>query len=166
MGAGLVLAAMAAGAFLSGAAARHLAARFGAPGTVLIGLGREVAGVGLGLASAQLTGTVCQDIPVEISGQGSATQSTVRQIGSALGTAFAGATLSIALAATLPAALDDAGLTGPAADSLAAATRDSAGTTIPQLRAQGERGPLGEHTKKPPEPVRIPGASSGVSDGD
>ena len=41
---------------------------------------------------------------MEISGQGSATQSTVRQIGSALGTAFAGATLSIALAATLPAA--------------------------------------------------------------
>ena len=191
MGAGLVLAAMAAGAFLSDAAARHLAARFGAPGTVLIGLGLEVAGVvalalllgpdtsgwlvavplvvyglGLGLASAQLTGTVLQDIPVQISGQGSATQSTVRQIGSALGTAFAGATLSIALAATLPAALDDAGLTGPAADSLAAATRDSAGTTIPQLRAQGERGPLGEHTKKPPEPVRIPGASGGVSDGD
>ena len=73
---------------------------------------------------------------MEISGQGSATQSTVRQIGSALGTAFAGATLSIALAATLPAALDDAGLTGSAADSLAAATRDSAGTTIPQLRAR------------------------------
>lgn len=45
MGAGLVLAARAAGAFLSGAAARHLAARFGAPGTVLIGLGLEVAGV-------------------------------------------------------------------------------------------------------------------------
>jgi len=112
---------------------------------VLIGLGLEVAGVGLGLASAQLTGTVLQDIPVEISGQGSATQSTVRQVGSALGTAFAGATLSIALAATLPAALDDAGLTGPAADSLAAASRDSAGTTIPQLRAQGEHGPLGEH---------------------
>ena len=107
MGAGLVLAAMAAGAFLSDAAARHLAARFGAPGTVLIGLGLEVAGVvalalllgpdtsgwlvavplvvyglGLGLASAQLTDMVLQDIPVQISGQGAATQSTVRQIGS------------------------------------------------------------------------------------
>ncbi len=111
MGAGLVLAAMAVGAFLSGASARHLAARFGAPGTVLIGLGLEVAGIlvlaltlgpatpgwliaiplvvyglGLGLASAQLTGTVLRDIPVDVSGQGSATQSTVRQIGSALGT--------------------------------------------------------------------------------
>ena len=83
-----------------------------------------------------------------------------------LGTAVAGAIISTALAATLPAALDDAGLTGPAVDSLASATRDSAGTTIPQLRTQGELAPLGEHTgaavdaltagfaehtKKPPE---------------
>ncbi|SPD88858.1 membrane protein of unknown function [Micropruina glycogenica] len=171
MGAGLVLAAMAVGAFLSGAAARHLAARFGAPGTVLIGLGLEVAGVlilalllgpatpgwliaiplvvyglGLGLASAQLTGTVLRDIPVEVSGQGSATQSTVRQIGSALGTAFAGATLSISLALTLPTALGDAGLTGAEADSLADATRQSAGTTIMQLREQGSSSSLGDQT--------------------
>ncbi|WP_312180533.1 DHA2 family efflux MFS transporter permease subunit [Arthrobacter sp.] len=173
MGAGLVLAAMAIGAFLSGAAARHLAAKFGSPGTVLIGLGLEVAGVlalalllrpatpgwlvaipltlyglGLGLASAQLTGTVLRDIPVGVSGQGSATQSTVRQIGSALGTAFAGAALSISLALTLPAALGDAGLTGTAADRLADATRQSAGTTITQLRAQGSQSPLGDQTTK------------------
>lgn len=171
MGAGLVLAAMAVGAFVSGAAARHLAARFGAPGTVLIGLGLEVAGVlvlalilgpatpgwliaipllvyglGLGLASAQLTGTVLRDIPVEVSGQGSATQSTVRQIGSALGTAFAGATLSISLALTLPTALGGAGLTGAEADSLADATRLSAGTTIMQLREQGSSSSLGDQT--------------------
>ncbi len=53
MGAGLVLAAMAVGAFLSGAAARHLAAKFGSTGTVLIGLGLEVTGV---LALALLLG--------------------------------------------------------------------------------------------------------------
>ena len=160
MSAGLVLAAMAIGAFLSGASARHLAARFGPPGTVLIGLGLEVVGVlvlalmitgttpgwlaavplvvyglGLGLASAQLTGTVLRDVPVEVSGQGSATQSTVRQVGSALGTAFAGAALSVSLARTLPAALADAGVTGTTADQLAEATRESAGTTIAQLRA-------------------------------
>ena len=169
MGAGLVLAAMAIGAFFSGAAARHVAARFGSPGTVLIGLGLEVIGVvalaflvsattpgwliaiplvvyglGLGLASAQLTGTVLRDVPVEVSGQGSATQSTVRQIGSALGTAFAGGTLSVALALTLPAALNAAGLTGDAADELAAATRQSAGTTITQLRAGGDAGSFGD----------------------
>ena len=118
MTAGLVLAAMAVGAFLSGASARYLAARFGSPGTVLLGLALEVIGivilaliissttpgwllalplvvygVGLGLASAQLTGTVLRDVPVDASGQGSATQSTVRQVGSALGTSFAGAAL-------------------------------------------------------------------------
>lgn len=171
MGAGLVLAAMAVGAFASGAAARHVAARFGAPGTVLLGLGLEVAGVvvvalvltattpgwlialplvvyglGLGLASAQLTGTVLQDVPVAQSGQGSATQSTVRQVGSALGTAFAGAVLSVALALTLPAALTAAGITGPTADTLAESTRQSAGTTITQLRLSGEASPLGEQT--------------------
>ncbi|MDT0157675.1 MFS transporter [Microbacterium sp. ARD32] len=170
MGAGLVLAGMALGAFVSGAAARHLAARLGAPGVVVLGLALEVAGalaltlivqggtpgwviviplvfygLGLGLASAQLTGTVLRDVPVAISGQGSATQSTVRQVGSALGTAFAGAALSVALAVTLPAALSAAGVSG--ADRLADSTRVTAGTTIAQLRAQGVHSPLGEHTQ-------------------
>jgi len=168
---GLVLAAMAFGAFASGAAARHLAARFGSPGTVLIGLAGEVIGIlilaaiasattpgwliavplviyglGLGLASAQLTGTVLRDVPVQISGQGSATQSTVRQIGTALGTAFAGAALSISLALTLPPALADAGITGAAATQLADATRTSAGTLIPQLRGEGAASVLGPQT--------------------
>lgn len=171
MGAGLVLAAMAIGAFLSGAAARHLAARLGAPGTVLLGLGLEVVGavvmallltstspgwliavplvvygLGLGLASAQLTGTVLRDVPVDSSGQASATQSTVRQIGSALGTAFAGAALSVALAITLPGSLAAAGFSGSSADALAASTRQSAGAVIGQLRAQGDASTLGDQT--------------------
>jgi len=171
MGAGLVLAAMAVGAFLSGSVARHLAARFGSPGTVLIGLGLEVIGIGalallitstspgwlvaiplvvyglgLGLASAQLTGTVLRDVPVEVSGQGSATQSTVRQIGSAFGTAFAGAALSVALALTLPASLDAAGITGKTADQLADSTRQSAGTMIGELRGEGSQSALGDQT--------------------
>lgn len=101
----------------------------------LVAVPLVVYGLGLGLASAQLTGTVLRDVPVEVSGQGSATQSTVRQVGSALGTAFAGAALSVSLALTLPAALADAGVTGTTADQLAEATRESAGTTIAQLRA-------------------------------
>lgn len=171
MGAGLVFAAMAVGAFMSGAAARHVAARFGSPGTVLIGLVLELLGVlvlalilrdntpawlvalplvayglGLGLASAQLTGTVLRDVPVEISGQGSATQSTVRQLGSALGTAISGASLSIAMAITVPAALDAAGVGGAMADQLADEVRQSAGTTISMLRAQGDHSDLGSAT--------------------
>lgn len=171
MGAGLILAAMAVGAFVSGAAARHLAARFDAPGTVLIGLGLEVVGIlalallvgpdtpgwavalplvvyglGLGLASAQLTGTVLRDVPVDHSGQGSATQSTIRQVGSALGTAIAGAALSVSLALTLPASLDQHGVTGASADRLADQTRQSAGTALARLREQGDAGPLGDQT--------------------
>ncbi|WP_129358417.1 MFS transporter [Rothia uropygioeca] len=172
MGSGLILAAMAVGAFFSGASARHLAARFGAEGTVLIGLGLEVLGVlvlalllgpstsgwivaiplvvyglGLGLASAQLTGTVLRDIPVEVSGQASATQSTVRQIGSALGTAFAGAALSVSLSLTMPASLDGTGLGHDRATQLAETTRQSAGGTIPQLRQQAETGHLGPNAQ-------------------
>lgn len=159
---GLVLVAMAVGAFISGALARHLAARISAAGTVLLGLGMETLGVlildvvlsagvpplavaaplvlyglGLGLASAQLTGTVLSGVPVEISGQGSATQSTVRQVGSALGTAISGAVLAASLALTLPSSLAGAGVAGAKAGELAEATRQSAGTTISQLRAQG-----------------------------
>lgn len=185
MGAGLVLAAMAVGAFFAGAGARHLAARFGSPGTVLIGLTLEVAGVvvlalivqattpgwivalplvvyglGLGLASAQLTGTVLRDVPVEVSGQGSATQSTVRQVGSALGTAFAGAALSVALAITLPSSLADAGISGKTADTLATSTRDSAGTTISQLRAEGTSSSLGDQTT-----TAVDALASGFADG-
>lgn len=119
LAAGGVLAAMAAGAFLSGALARHLAAVIGPSGVVILGLGLEVFGalqlaaeerpdqqiwlvavalviygVGLGLASAQLTSLVLAQVPAQHSGQASATQSTVRQIGSALGTAIMGTVLS------------------------------------------------------------------------
>jgi len=171
MEAGFVLAAMAIGAFFSGASARHLAARFGSAGTVLIGLGLEVIGIvsvafvvalsssawpvamllviyglGLGLASAQLTGLVLRDVPTEVSGQGSATQSTVRQVGSALGTALSGAALSLALAVTLPNALERDGVTGGTASSLAENTRESAGSTISQLRAEGSSSDLGAGT--------------------
>jgi len=185
MAAGLILAAMAIGAFLSGASARHLAARFGAPGVVLLGLFLELAGViilalfisasssgwliaailviyglGLGLASAQLTSTVLRDVPPKQSGQGSATQSTVRQVGSALGTAFSGAALSVALAVTLPNALARGGVTGEAADQVAAQTRQSAGTTIEILRQQGSASPFGSDTNRV-----VQALADGFSDG-
>lgn len=163
MSAGWILAGMALGAFFAGASARFIAGRYGSPGTVVFGLGLEVLGVagllfilsptasgllivlplavygfGLGLASAQLTGTVLRDVPVDQSGQGSATQSTVRQIGAALGTAFSGALLSIALSISIPRALAGIGITGREAGALAEATRASAGTNLLQMRFSGE----------------------------
>jgi EmrB/QacA subfamily drug resistance transporter len=47
-------------------------------------------GLGIGLATAQLTGVIMIDVPMEKNGQGSGSQSTVRQIGSALGIAVLG----------------------------------------------------------------------------
>lgn len=157
---GLVLAAMAFGAFVSGASARHLAARLGAPGVVVLGLALEVVGVGLlagvvatqgstwftvgalvvygvglGLASAQLTSTVLAGIPEAQSGAGSATQSTVRQLGSAMGAAIAGSALAAAMARTIPASLDAvAGVPDNVLSKLSDATQASAGSMIGQLR--------------------------------
>lgn len=122
LGAGLVLVAMALGAFLAGASARFLAVSLGAARVVVLGLALEVVGtavtaalvggrfgpwwlagsllvygVGVGLASAQVTSLVLADVPVAKSGAGSAVQSTVRQIGSALGAAMGGTVLSTVL---------------------------------------------------------------------
>jgi len=167
---GFVLSGMALGAFVSGAMARRLAARMSAPTVVLIGLGLEligiittiallrpgasatligatlaVYGVGLGLASAQLTSTVLADVPTEQSGAASATQSTVRQVGSALGSAVAGTALAASLASTLPDRLAAVtGLPGAVSDQLASSTIDSVGGLISVLRGQGVGGRLGE----------------------
>ncbi|WP_372698980.1 MFS transporter [Arthrobacter sp. JSM 101049] len=155
LGAGFILAAMALGAFGSGAAARHLAARLGAERVVVLGLALEVAavlalgaattsqlpigllvpllvvyGLGLGLASAQLTGTVLRDIPPAASGQGSATQSTVRQLGAGLGSAIAGTVLAVGTTAGTTAALREAGTSADAATGLAQRLSDSAGGLI------------------------------------
>ncbi len=184
MGAGLVLAAMPVGAFLSGASARHLAARVGAPLVVVIGLVLEVVGVaavafvvtptvspwllggvlvvygvGLGLASAQLTSTTLAHVPPAESGQGSATQSTVRQVGSALGTALVGTALAVFLASTVPAALAGQGLPDAQVTRLADATSGSAGNVITSLRAQGTHGDLGDHG-----PAVVDALSAGFAD--
>ncbi|WP_168582926.1 MFS transporter [Gephyromycinifex aptenodytis] len=169
MGAGFVLATMALGAFISGASARHLAERTTPTRVVILGLGLEVVGViaalfamgphrpawiiaavlavygiGLGLASAQLTSTVLRDVPPAQSGAGSATQSTFRQVGAALGAASAGTCLAIALDGLLPGRLSAiAGLPATAAAHLATATRDSAGGIIEGIRASGVSGEFG-----------------------
>ena len=177
MGAGFVLAAMAGGAFISGSLARHLTALIGAPGTLILGLVLEVVGVivvavfvtstvapwllalllviygtGLGLASAQLTGITLADIPPEESGQGSATQSTVRQLGSAIGSAVVGAVLAFGLSRNLPGTLESGGVPPPEAARLSDSTRESAGSAIGILREQGSHGRLGTEG---PDVVRL-----------
>ncbi|MEC3951721.1 MFS transporter [Nocardia sp. CDC153] len=160
LGAGYVLAAMAVGAFLAAGIAEGLVRKFGPVRVVQLGLAFEAVavaltalfvtphlsgwwlavlligyGIGLGMASAQLTGTVLADVPPDNSGQGSATQSTVRQVGSAFGTALIGALLSAALAHDLPKRLSKVpDLPKQSADTLAIATRESAGGAIAGVR--------------------------------
>lgn len=167
--AGSLLGIMALGALLSGGLARQVSARFGAGGTVQLGLVMEILGVvgsalvmrdtvpvwallitlviygtGLGFASAQLTSLVLSGVPLDQSGQASATQSTIRQWGTALGAAISGSSLSAALGLVMPAQLHSIpGLSSPTVEGLTQALRSSAGNLIGVLKSQGMRGRLG-----------------------
>lgn len=115
---GAALIPLAGGTLLAGGATPQLAPRLGPRGVVQLGLLLEVIGigalglvlgadtsvwaiiprlfvygVGVGFATAQLTGVILTDVPVPASGQGSGIQSTFRQVGSALGVAILGTIL-------------------------------------------------------------------------
>jgi len=116
--AGLVILWLAGGAFLASGAAGALNGKLSALNTVRIGVLLELVGVagiafvasnsggwagiapflflygiGVGLATAQLTGVILAEVPMAKIGQASGSQSTVRQIGSALGIAVLGTVL-------------------------------------------------------------------------
>jgi MFS family permease len=55
--------------------------------------GLFIYGIGVGFATAQLTGMILAEVPVAESGMASAIQSTSRQVGAAIGTALLGAVL-------------------------------------------------------------------------
>ena len=96
-----------------------------------------VYGIGVGLATAQLTGVVLGDVPIEKSGQGSGTSSTARQIGSALGIAVLGTVLFTSVGFSLEAKLADLpGQTAVSSSQIVDAVVDSAGAAIPALEAQ------------------------------
>ena len=102
-----------------------------------------VYGFGVGLATAQLTGVILQDVPVELSGQGSGTQSTARQVGSALGIAILGTVLFTSTAGILSSALDDRGLPADQRDQVVSAVVDSAGGAISGLAADPATAEIG-----------------------
>ena len=161
LGTGAVLFALAAGAFLAGPAAGQLAARVGSILIVRVGLVLEVVGIvgialvvsptatgwafvpwlfvyglGVGFATAQITNVILADIPVGESGQGSATQSTARQIGAALGTAVLGAVLVSALRSNTNSGLQEIGLNQTDAATLADSITSQPSQAIPQLLDQ------------------------------
>ncbi len=98
-------------------------------------------GLGIGFATAQLTGVIMVDVPLEKSGQGSGSQSTVRQVGSALGIAVLGTALFTATQASIDSKLAEipAVKAAPAAFSwVSSAVVESAGGAIPGLQGKLE----------------------------
>jgi EmrB/QacA subfamily drug resistance transporter len=106
-----------------------------------------VYGFGVGLATAQLTGVILQDVPVEMSGQGSGTQSTARQVGSALGVAILGTILFTSTAAILSAELQDQGLPSAQVDQVVSAVVDSAGAAIAVLEGDPQTAEIADAAK-------------------
>ncbi|MCK2029847.1 DHA2 family efflux MFS transporter permease subunit [Microbacterium galbinum] len=160
---GLLLLSLAGGSFLASGIAGATSGRIAAVWIVRIGLLAEIVGVagvglaigpdaswvplipllfvygvGVGLATAQLTGVVLADVPVADSGAASGTQSTSRQLGAALGVAILGTVLFTSTAGILAASLDDQGVPAAQRDQVVSSVVDSAGAAISGLAANPE----------------------------
>ncbi|GLK16868.1 MFS transporter [Herbiconiux flava] len=155
---GFILVALAVGSFVASGFAGAFGNRIRAVVIVRVGLAAEIVGVaglglvigpdtawgllipflfvygfGVGLATAQLTGVVLRDVPVEQSGQGSGTQSTARQIGSALGIAVLGTVLFTTASLQLDARLADSGVPDAQRQQIVSQVVDSSGAAIAGL---------------------------------
>jgi len=157
---GVILVALAGGAFLAGGLAATLTNRFGAPRVVQLGLALEVVGIvavgltfaphraawqfcpqlflyglGVGLATAQLTSVILADVPPAQSGEASGIQSTARQVGAALGIAILGTALTVGLAHGTRSRLERAQSLPPATISqVTGAVEQTGGAVLPALR--------------------------------
>ncbi|GGO00853.1 MFS transporter [Microbispora rosea subsp. aerata] len=155
--AGLVIAALALGTFLAGGMVPPLSKTLSPRAIVRIGLALEAAGAagiglslsadmgpwrpvpwlflygaGIGFATAQLTGVLMADVPAHLSGGASALQSTVRQLGAALGVAILGGVLVAGLGSAVERGLADR--PEQIRTGVARAVEESAGAAIPSLR--------------------------------
>lgn len=102
-----------------------------------------VYGLGVGMATAQLTGVVLADVPVAASGQGSGIQSTTRQVGSALGIAILGTVLFTGLGTSLNNSLkDNPAIPSDVREQTVSTVVTTAGAVIPSLRDNPETAPI------------------------
>ena len=171
---GLIFLALAVGSFVAAPLSATLARRFGPRRAVTSGMALEaigilfttllispttagaliavplfVYGIGVGLATAQLTSIVLSDIPPERSGLASGTNSTMRQVGSALGVAILGTVLFATLVSQADANLATAqpGMAAACRELVVTLMDESAGQVLPALRdpssAAGQVGGFG-----------------------
>ena len=160
LGAGWLLVSLAVGAFLISGATPQLTEAIGQRAVVRIGLALEavavgglaltisrtigtwplagwlfVYGLGVGMATAQLSSVIMSEVPPAQGGQASGLQSTVRQLGSALGIAVLGTLLVTSLGAGLQDRLTASGMPSAASQPIVELVRGSAGAGIPALAA-------------------------------
>lgn len=160
LGTGWLLLWLAMGTFLVSGATPRLAARMGQTAVVRVGLALETIavaglaitmstsvssvvlaawlflyGVGVGMATAQLTSVILVDVPVAESGQASGFQTTVRQLGSALGVALLGGLLIGTMTTQTTDRLADSGLPAEQQEQVVTLVHDTAGAGIPALAA-------------------------------
>ena len=169
---GLILLALAIGSFVASGFAGAMSGRLAPVTIVRAGLVAEIVGVaaigfvispdtswalllpflfvyglGVGLATAQLTGVVLADVPVAEGGQASGTQSTSRQLGAALGIAILGTILFAGTAAVLDAKLDERGIPADQRDKVVSAVVDSAGGAIAGLEGSAQTEAIAQDAK-------------------
>lgn len=155
---GVILLALAIGSFFASGAGAPISQRVGPVRVLQLGMLLEVIGIlglgfvispeitgwglapwlflygmGVGFATAQLTGVVLSEVPVADSGQASAVQSTSRQVGAAIGTAILGTTLLIGLGSAVTSQLEERGIPAAQAQEVSQAVASSAGQAIPGL---------------------------------
>jgi EmrB/QacA subfamily drug resistance transporter len=164
LGTGWLIVSLAVGTFFISGMTPQLTRKFGGRAVVRMGLAFEVFavaglaitlsshisgwlvalwlfiyGLGVGMATAQLTSVILIDIPVDESGQASGLQSTFRQLGSALGVAILGSLLigSLGRATTTQLAATS---TEPVVVQQQTVTlvKQSAGAVIPALQSKPE----------------------------
>jgi MFS family permease len=160
LGTGWLIAALAVGTFVVSGMTPQLTQKFGGRAVVRMGLATEAVavlglaltlsasisgwlvamwlflyGIGVGMATAQLTSVILAEIPVAESGQASGLQSTFRQVGSALGVALLGTLLITSLGRVTTSNLEEAGVPSAVGEQVAVAVQDSAGAVIPSLKA-------------------------------
>jgi EmrB/QacA subfamily drug resistance transporter len=106
-----------------------------------------VYGMGVGLATAQLSNVILKDVPVQESGAASGTQSVARQLGSALGIAVLGTILFTSTQIQLTNMLTDEKLPAAQVTQVVNAVVDSAGGAIIGLEANPATRPIADNAK-------------------
>lgn len=155
---GWLMMVLALGTFIMSGAVPRLANRFGTRAVVRAGVLLEAAavaglaialpggfwalaawlflyGFGVGMATAQVTNVMLADVPPRYSGEASGMQSTVRQLGTAMGIAVIGGLLISSLATGTDDRLAAAGVPDAVRTPVRTAVTDSIGAAIPGLRA-------------------------------